>query len=53
MRASEQQLRILLYLIWMGLPPERRTPDELNIAIQKILDSAMYDVRGDAFGLNS
>ncbi|QDV88803.1 hypothetical protein [Planctomycetes bacterium TBK1r] len=52
-RAREQQIRIILYLIWMGLPPERRNLDELNIDIQKILDSAMYDVRGDAFGLNN
>ena len=53
MRAREQQIRIVLYLIWMGLPPERRTPDELNIEIEKILDSVMYDVRGDAFGINN
>ncbi len=49
--SGDQQIRIALYPFWIGLPPERRNHETLQAEFQKIIDNALYALRGDAFGL--
>ena len=49
----DQQIRQALHLCWMMLPEDRKTVDELEKQVRRILDRAFQDLREDAdqFGL--
>ena len=49
----DQQIRQAVHLCWMMLPQDRKTVDELEKQIRRILDRAFRDLREDtdAFGL--
>jgi hypothetical protein len=50
--AADQAVRQAVQYCWMSLPKERRTPDELEKEIRRIVDRALKDFRDDrtAFG---
>jgi ATP-dependent Clp protease ATP-binding subunit ClpA len=50
----DQQIRMAIQFCWMGLPKERRTLDEVEVQIRRLLDRAMRDFREDSqqFGAN-
>lgn len=49
----DQQVRQLIQFGWMMLPEDRKTIDELQKQIQRLVDRAFQDLREDhdAFGL--
>ena len=49
----DQQLRQAIQICWMMLPKERKSIDELELQVRRILDRALKDLRedSDAFGL--
>ena len=48
----DQSIRQAVEFCWMGLPKERRTADEVEKQIRRIVDRALRDFRDDrqAFG---
>ena len=44
----DQAVRQAIQFCWMGLPKDRRTPDELEAQIRRIVDRALRDFRDDA-----
>jgi hypothetical protein len=50
----DQLIRQAIQFCWMSLPKERRTVDELEAQIQRLVDRAMRDFREDSqqFGTN-
>jgi hypothetical protein len=50
----DQTVRQAIHFCWMGLPKERKTVDELEKQIRRIVDRALKDFRDDAeaFGRN-
>jgi len=50
----DQTVRQAIHFCWMGLPKERRTVDELEMQVRRIVDRALKDFRDDAaaFGLS-
>ena len=49
----DQQIRQAIHICWMMLPEGRKTVDELEKQIRRIMDRAFKDLREDtdAFGL--
>ncbi len=49
----DEHLRQAIHLCWMMLPDDRKTVDELEKQIRRIIDRALKDLREDAkqFGL--
>ena len=49
----DQQVRQAIHLCWMMLPEDRKTVDELERQMRRIIDRALQDLREDtdAFGL--
>lgn len=49
----DQQIRQAIHLGWMMLPADRKTLDELEKQVRRVLDRAFKDLRedADAFGL--
>ena len=49
----DQQIRQAMHLCWMMLPEDRKTVDELERQMRRIIDRAFKDLREDtdAFGL--
>ena len=49
----DEQVRQAIHVCWMMLPDERKTVDELEKQMRRILDRAFKDLREDteAFGL--
>ena len=49
----DQAIRQAIQFCWMGLPKDRRTADELEAQIRRIVDRALKDFRDDsrAFGI--
>lgn len=49
----DQQIRQAIHLCWMMLPEDRKTVDELERQMRRIIDRAFKDLREDtlAFGL--
>lgn len=43
----DQQLRQAIHFCWMGLPNDKRTVDELERQIRRLVDRALRDVRED------
>ena len=43
----DQSIRHAIQFCWMGLPKSRRTPDELEKQIRRIVDRALRDFRED------
>jgi hypothetical protein len=50
----DQSIRNAILMCWMGLPQERRTADELEKQIRRMVDRALKDFREDrqAFGVD-
>ena len=50
----DQTVRQAIHFCWMGLPKERKTLDELEKQVRRIVDRALKDFRDDAkaFGRN-
>jgi hypothetical protein len=50
----DQMVRQAIQFCWMGLPEEKRTVDEVERQVRRILDRALKDMREDAgaFGLD-
>jgi hypothetical protein len=48
----DQMIRQAIQYCWMSLPKERRTPEELEKQLRRLLDRALKDFREDreAFG---
>ena len=44
----DQAIRQAIQFCWMGLPKARRTPDELEAQIRRIVDRALRDFKEDA-----
>lgn len=44
---EEQQVRIAVYVFWVGLTPQRRNHDTLNVELRKIMDDALDGLRDD------
>ena len=53
--AVDQNVRQAIQFCWMGLPKERRTVDEVDAQIRRIVERALRDFREDAqaFGAGS
>ncbi len=51
----DHQIRQAIQFCWMGLPKERRTVDEVEVQVRRLVDRALKDLREDAeaFGLPS
>lgn len=51
----DQAVRQAIQFCWMGLPKERRTADEMEAQVRRIVDRALKDFRDDmkAFGKGS
>ena len=51
----DQQIRQAIHFCWMTLPKERRTADEVEKQIRRLVDRALKDLRddGEAFGKTS
>jgi len=51
----DQQIRATINMIWMALPPERQTADEVEKEIRRLTDRAIANLREDiaAFGMPS
>ena len=49
----DQGIRSTIHAVWMALPAEKRTVDELEKHVRRVVDRAMRDLREDAaaFGL--
>jgi hypothetical protein len=49
----DEQIRQAIHLCWMMLPDDRKTVDELEKQLRRIIDRALKDLRDDAeqFGL--
>jgi hypothetical protein len=49
----DEQIRQTIHVCWMMLPDDRKTIDELEKQIRRIIDRAIKDLRedADAFGL--
>jgi hypothetical protein len=49
----DQHIRQTIQLCWMMLPEDRKTVDELEVQMRRIIDRAFKDMRDDAeqFGL--
>jgi hypothetical protein len=49
----DQQIRQVIQLCWMMLPEEKRSVDEVDRQIRRIVDRALHDLREDfdSFGL--
>jgi hypothetical protein len=49
----DQQIRQAIHVCWMMLPEDRKTVDELEAQLRRIVDRAFKDLREDtnAFGL--
>lgn len=49
----DQQIRQAIQMCWMMLPEDRRTVDELEKQLRRVVDRAIQDLRDDAeaFGL--
>ena len=49
----DQQLRSVISTIWMALPPERQTVEEVEKEFRRVADRALANLREDiaAFGL--
>ena len=45
--AEELQIRIAVYIYWIGLPPERRNHEALEVEIRTVLDDALSRIRDD------
>ncbi len=43
----DQTIRRAIQFCWMGLPKERRNPDELERQIRRVVDRALKDFRED------
>ena len=43
----DQTVRQAIQFCWMGLPKERRNPDELEKQIRRIVERALKDFRDD------
>jgi hypothetical protein len=43
----DQIVRSAIQMCWMALPADRRTPDELEAQIRRLVDRAMRDFRED------
>lgn len=41
------QIRQAIQFCWMGLPPDKKNPDELERQIRRIVDRAIRDLRED------
>jgi hypothetical protein len=50
--AIDHQIRQAIQFCWMGLPRERRSVEEVELQIRRIVDRALRDFRDDrqAFG---
>lgn len=44
----DQAIRQAIQMCWMMLPPEKKTPDELEANIRRIVDRAIQNFRDDA-----
>jgi hypothetical protein len=44
----DQQIRQAIHLCWMVLPNDRKTVDELEEQVRRIVDRAFEDLREDA-----
>jgi hypothetical protein len=51
--AADQMLRQTLHFAWMSLPKEKRSVEELERVVRRLLDRAIEDLREDQdlFGL--
>ncbi len=49
----DEQIRQAIHMCWMLLPDDRKSVDELEKQVRRIVDRAMKDLRedADAFGL--
>jgi len=43
----DQQIRQAIHFCWMGLPKNKRTVDELERQIRRLVDRAIRDMRED------
>ena len=43
----DQQIRQAIHFCWMGLPKDKRSVDELERQIRRIVDRALRDMRED------
>ncbi|MBL7139606.1 MAG: hypothetical protein ISS74_01720 [Planctomycetes bacterium] len=50
---ADQQIRQAIQFCWMALPEDRRSVDEVEKQIRRLVDRALRDLRedADAFGL--
>jgi hypothetical protein len=44
----DQSIRQAIQFCWMSLPKDRRTPDEVEAQIRRMVDRALRDFREDA-----
>ena len=49
----DQAIRQAMHFCWMMLPKEKRTVDELEKQIRRIVDRAIQDLRNDADAFGS
>jgi len=51
----DQQIRQAIHFCWMGMPPDKRTVDEVEKQVRRMVDRALRDLREDAelFGFGS
>jgi hypothetical protein len=49
----DEQIRQAIHMCWMSLPKDRKTVDELESQIRRIVERALKDLREDAsqFGI--
>jgi hypothetical protein len=49
----DQQIRQAIHMCWMMLPEDKKTIDELELQIRRILNRAIEDLKSDAtaFGI--
>ncbi|KAA5538630.1 hypothetical protein FYK55_26830 [Roseiconus nitratireducens] len=53
MDSGEQQIRIAIYMFWIGLDPVRRRHDILESEFRRILDDSLRTLRDDPTGFGS
>jgi hypothetical protein len=44
----DQEIRQAIHVCWMGLPADKRTVDEVDKQIRRVVDRALRDLREDA-----
>lgn len=44
----DHMIRQAIQFCWLGLPPERKTPEEMERQVRRIVDRALRDFREDA-----